>query len=72
MAVLVIVGLMNLAWMAIIAVVFVAEKNWRRGVTAARFAGAAVIILGIAVVAFPELLVWLSGGTPPAAMGGHM
>ena len=29
MAVLLVVGLMNLAWMAAIAVVFFAEKNWR-------------------------------------------
>jgi predicted metal-binding membrane protein len=72
MAVLVIVGLMNLAWMAVIAVIFLAEKNWRRGVALSKFAGAGVVVLGIAVIVFPELLRWLSGGMPPAAMGGNM
>src|SRR5205823_2441919 len=32
MAVLFVVGLMNLAWMAGIAIIFLAEKNWHRGV----------------------------------------
>ena len=56
MAVLFVVGLMNLAWMAAIAVVFIAEKNWRHGPTLTRFAGLAVIAVGIAVVIHPALL----------------
>lgn len=72
MAVLVIVGLMNLAWMAAIALLFLAEKNWRYGVALTRLAGSAVTALGLAVLIHPELLTWLSGGTPPSAMGGHM
>lgn len=72
MAVLVIVGLMNLAWMAVIAVVFMLEKNWRHGVGVSRVAGLSVLTLGIAVAVFPELLRWLSGGMPQSFTGGHM
>lgn len=56
MAVLFVVGLMNLAWMAAIAVVFLAEKNWRHGLALARVAGAATIGLGVAVLLQPDLL----------------
>jgi predicted metal-binding membrane protein len=56
MAVLFVVGLMNLTWMAAIAVVFLAEKNWRHGVALTRVVGTAVILFGIAVLANPELL----------------
>lgn len=56
MAVLFVVGLMNLAWMAAIAVVFLAEKNWRRGVQLTYVIGAAVSLLGIAVLVHPTLL----------------
>jgi len=72
MAVLVVVGLMNLVWMAAIALVFLAEKNWRGGLALARGAGAAVTALGIAVVLHPEWLSVISGGSPSPAMGGHM
>lgn len=49
MAVLVVVGLMSLVWMAVIALVFLLEKNWRYGVKVSKVAGVAVIALGIAV-----------------------
>jgi predicted metal-binding membrane protein len=68
MAVLVIVGLMNLAWMAVIAVVFLLEKNWRHGVAVSKVAGLAVLALGIAVAVFPDLLGWLYGRMLPSAM----
>ena len=68
MAVLVIVGLMNLAWMAVIAVVFVLEKNWRHGVGVSKVAGLAVLVLGIAVAVFPDLLGWLSGRMSSSGM----
>jgi predicted metal-binding membrane protein len=68
MAVLVIVGLMNLAWMAVIAVVFLLEKNWRHGVGVSKVAGLAVLALGIAVAVFPDILGWLSGRMSPSAM----
>ena len=72
MAVLVVVGLMNLVWMAAIALIFLAEKNWRYGVALTKFAGTAVTALGIAVIVHPEWLAAISGGSPPSAMGGHM
>jgi predicted metal-binding membrane protein len=73
MVVLVVVGLMNLAWMAILAVVFLAEKNWRHGVGLARIAGTAVAVLGIVVIAEPGLLQVISTFQPAhVSMGGHM
>ena len=56
MAVLFVVGLMNLAWMAAIAVVFLAEKNWRHGVGLSKVVGTVVLGLGIAVLVYPSLL----------------
>ena len=56
MAVLFVVGLMNLAWMAAIAVVFLAEKNWRHGVGLTRVVGIGVLAFGIAVLVHPTLL----------------
>ncbi len=72
MAVLVVVGLMNLVWMAAIALMFLAEKNWRHGVALTKVAGTAVTALGIAVIVHPEWLATISGGSPPSAMGGSM
>jgi predicted metal-binding membrane protein len=56
MAVLFAVGLMNLAWMAAIAVVFLVEKNWRYGVALTRVAGVATAALGVLVLAHPDAL----------------
>lgn len=56
MVVLFVVGLMNLAWMAAIAVVFLAEKNWSRGRALTVVVGVAVLALGMAVLVHPELL----------------
>jgi predicted metal-binding membrane protein len=61
MAVLVVVGLMNLAWMVAIALVFLAEKNWRHGALLMRLVGGGVAALGLAVVAVPSLLAAISG-----------
>jgi predicted metal-binding membrane protein len=61
MAVLFVVGLMNLAWMALVAVVFLVEKNWRHGVGLTRVVGTAVTVLGVAVLAEPSLLADLAG-----------
>lgn len=60
MAVLAVVGLMNLLWMAGIALVFLAEKNWRHGALLARLAGGAVAALGVAVLVMPSLLSTIS------------
>lgn len=56
MAVLFVVGLMNLTWMAAIALVFLAEKNTRHGVALTKVVGAATILLGVAVLVQPSIL----------------
>jgi predicted metal-binding membrane protein len=56
MTVLFVVGLMNLAWMAGIAVIFLVEKHWVRGQALTYGVGAAVVGFGIAVLAHPALL----------------
>ena len=61
MSVLVVVGLMNLVWMVVLALVFLLEKNWRYGVLVSRVAGAAVAVLGILVLVQPQLLGLLAG-----------
>jgi predicted metal-binding membrane protein len=68
MAVLFIVGLMNLVWMAVIAVVFVAEKHSSRSVALTRAVGTVVLLLGVAVVIEPGLLTSISG-TPSMPAG---
>ncbi len=65
LAVLFAVGLMNLAWMAVIAVVFLAEKNWKNGVTLTRVAGTAVLGLGTAIVLHPALITSLTSASDP-------
>jgi predicted metal-binding membrane protein len=60
MSVLFVVGLMNLAWMAAIAVVFLAEKNWRHGAALTKYVGVAVLALGLAVLVHPDLLASVS------------
>ena len=60
MSVLLVVGLMNLAWMAGLFLLFFVEKNWRHGLAMARVAGAALVALGIAVAARPPLLELIS------------
>ena len=72
MTVLFTVGLMNLAWMAGIAVVFLAEKNWKHGVTLTKLAGAAVIGLGLAVAIHPALLTSVATTTSAPMMNGSM
>jgi predicted metal-binding membrane protein len=57
MAVLAVLGLMNIAWMAVIAAVFFVEKNVRRGELLPRLVGAACVVGGLAVVAWPNLLI---------------
>ena len=65
MAVLLVVGLMNLTWMAAIAVIFLAEKHWRRGGLLAKVVGTALIFLGLAVLGHPPLLAAIAAA--PAA-----
>lgn len=49
MAVLTIVGLMSLPWMAVLAVLILAEKNWRHGGGLAQAAGITMVLGGILV-----------------------
>jgi predicted metal-binding membrane protein len=65
MAVLLVVGLMNLTWMAGIAVIFLAEKHWRRGAVLASAVGVVLVCLGLGVLAHPPLLAAVA--TAPAA-----
>ncbi len=51
MAVLAVLGLMNVAWMAAFAVIFFVEKNWRGGVPFSRAVGLACIVGGIVAIA---------------------
>jgi predicted metal-binding membrane protein len=47
---------MNLALMAVFAVVFFVEKTWRYGIMLSQLAGAACVILGAAVIIRPDVL----------------
>jgi predicted metal-binding membrane protein len=67
MAVLAVVGLMNLAWMAVIAVVFFLEKNWRHGVMLSRISGAVCLLLGVALIVQPDVLHFVGGRWPESA-----
>lgn len=69
MAVLFVVGLMNLAWMAVIAVIFLAEKNWRHGVLLTKLVGTAVVLAGIAVLAHPAYLGGVTSNGDPMMVG---
>ncbi|HEY8864497.1 MAG TPA: DUF2182 domain-containing protein [Candidatus Dormibacteraeota bacterium] len=61
MAVLAVLGLMNIAWMAVFAAVFFIEKNVRRGELLPRTVGAACIVGGLVVAIWPAVL---SGAQP--------
>ncbi|WP_345041787.1 DUF2182 domain-containing protein [Georgenia daeguensis] len=56
MTVLLVVGLMNLLWMAVLSLVFIGEKVWRRGWALPRFVGVALVGLGVAIALHPPLL----------------
>ncbi|MET0442638.1 MAG: DUF2182 domain-containing protein, partial [Casimicrobiaceae bacterium] len=56
MLVLLVVGLMNLAWMAGLFALIYVEKTWRHGLALAKVAGGALVAVGIAVAAHPALL----------------
>jgi hypothetical protein len=49
--------------MAALALVFLAEKNWRHGAGLNRLVGTAIALLGCAVLLYPDLLALLSGVT---------
>jgi predicted metal-binding membrane protein len=69
MAILLVVGLMNLLWMlAFTAIVFL-EKHWRAGgIPLSRIVGIGLVIVGVAVMLRPELLAHLAGVSAPIRM----
>jgi predicted metal-binding membrane protein len=56
MAVLIAVGVMNLAWMAVLTVVIFLEKTWKYGPALSRITGVSLIVFALFVPAHPELL----------------
>jgi predicted metal-binding membrane protein len=60
MAVLLAVGVMNLAWMAALATVCFAEKNWRHGTVVTSATGLLLLSLGAAVLLHPQFLTTLA------------
>ncbi|WP_427007904.1 DUF2182 domain-containing protein [Pseudarthrobacter sp. H2] len=56
MVVLIAVGVMNLAWMAVLTVVIFLEKTWTHGPAFSRIAGALLIVFALFVPAHPDLL----------------
>jgi len=66
MIVLIAVGVMNLAVMAALAVVILAEKLWRYGKPFGRAVGVVLVAIGILAIWFPWLLPGLHVATMPA------
>ncbi len=62
MAVLVAAGAMGVRWVLLVAALVVAEKVMPAGELTARLGGAALVLLGILVVANPDLAAILRGG----------
>ncbi len=56
MVVLIAVGVMNLAWMAVLTVVIFLEKTWKFGPAFSRITGVSLIVFALFVPAHPELL----------------
>jgi predicted metal-binding membrane protein len=73
MTVLLVVGVMNLTWMAALAVVFLAEKNWSHGVALTHVVGVLLLVLGATIALDPALLHFISGvPVVHPSMGGQM
>ena len=70
MLVLVAVGVMNVAAMAILAAVILLEKLWRRGPLLARVVGVAFLTIAVIAVFFPSILPGLHAAGGMAAGGG--
>lgn len=60
MAVLSVIGLMSIAWMAVFSAIFFIEKNLRVGQLMPKVVGAACVLGGLAVIASPSVLSSLS------------
>ncbi len=72
MAVLLVVGLMNLWWMIGLSLLFLVEKHWRQAIVVGRVVGVALVILGFAVMASPSVLHAVSGAGTKAPMTMEM
>jgi predicted metal-binding membrane protein len=64
MVVLIAVGVMNLAWMAVVAVTVLLEKSWSHGRALSRTVGAALIVFAFFAAGNPALLpgLYMSSG----------
>jgi predicted metal-binding membrane protein len=69
MALLLVVGIMNLAWMVSISVVCFLEGRWRHDGAVANLVGAALVGLGLAVLIHPQVLTAIAAA-PRAGMPG--
>jgi predicted metal-binding membrane protein len=76
MVVLLVVGVMNLFWMAAIAAIFFIDKHWAHGERFSYAVGVFFVALGLVVIAFPDVLPYISGvevnGGQMGNMGGGM
>ena len=69
--VLIALGVMNIAAMAVLAGVVILEKRWSKGVAFSRAVGLGALVLAVAVIWVPELAPGLHGaGAAPMIMGG--
>ena len=72
MAVLLVVGLMNIVWMIGLSLLFLVEKHSPKALTFGRVLGVALVVLGVAVMTQPDLLHKVSGAgaerPPPMEM----
>jgi predicted metal-binding membrane protein len=68
MAALIALGVMDLRWMAAVAVVVVLERTWRYGWVTAYAVGIGLIVLGLLAPSHPGLVPGLHGPTMPMGM----
>ena len=68
MVALIALGVMDLRWMAALAVVVVLERTWRYGRSAAYAVGIALIVLGLLAPWHPSLIPGLHGPSMPMGM----
>jgi len=68
MAALIALGVMDLRWMAAVAVVVVLERTWRYGWVTAYAVGMGLIVLGLLAPSHPGLIPGLHGPTMPMGM----
>ena len=68
MVALIALGVMDLRWMAALAVVVVLERTWRYGWATAYAVGIGLIVLGLFAPSHPGLIPGLHGPSPPMGM----